>query len=138
MSKKVFILLVGVSVLVAAVLGWAWFSQSSPGPEASQPLELAEDTFVVRYDGATFSPQVIRVKNGTKVYFINESDGEQPMYIASDDHPTHEKYTGFDAAAMNGKFPATGENFEFVFKKSGRWGYHDHNLPPATGTVIVE
>mgnify|MGYP003338743037 CR=1 FL=1 len=141
MSKKMRkTLLIGAAFVatVPIISAWIWLTKPNPSSDNKAPLELAEETTVVRYDGATFSPQVIKVKAGSKVWYVNQSRLERPMYVASDDHPTHEKYAGFDAATVNGKFPAPGENFEFVFEKKGRWSYHDHNLPSATGTVIVE
>lgn len=124
------------SVLI--IMAWIWLTRPNPSTGNKTPLEFAEETTVVRYDGVTFSPQTIKVKTGSKVYFINESRAERPMYIATDDHPTHQQYAGFDAAAVKNKFPAPGENFEFVFEDKGRWGYHDHNFPSARGIIIVE
>lgn len=78
------------------------------------------------------------MRKGTKVLFLNESEQQRPMYVASDDHPTHERYPGFDTATVNQKFPAPNESFSFVFDRIGTWPYHDHNFPSARGIIIVE
>ncbi len=138
MSRKPFIV-IAVVVLIAtvAVIAWVWSQRLDPGSEdtISAPVQ---DTFLVRYDGTSFRPQTITVRKGTKVLFLNESNQRRPMYVASDDHPTHEGYQGFDTAAVNQKFPALGESFNFVFDRAGTWGYHDHNFPSARGIIIVE
>lgn len=138
MFRKPFIV-IAVVVLIAtvAVIAWVWSQRLDPGSEdtISAPVQ---DTFLVRYDGTSFRPQTITVRKGTKVLFLNESNEQRPMYVASDDHPTHEKYPGFDTAAVNQKFPPLGESFNFVFDRTGTWGYHDHNFPSAKGIINVE
>lgn len=138
MSRTKFIV-VGLAALLATVLGTAWIWSNQLDPGSTEPVAMpAEESYVVRYDGISFQPQKIKVREGTKVFFINESKQQRPMYVASDDHPTHERYSGFDAAAVNQKFPALSESFSFVFDRKGEWGYHDHNFASARGKVIVE
>ena len=48
----------------------------------------------VRYTNKGFIPPSIRVASGTMVEFINESDEE--MWVASNEHPSHEKLSTFD------------------------------------------
>lgn len=138
MSRKPFII-IGLVVLIAtvAVIAWAWSQRLDPGSgdTISTPVQ---DSFLVRYNGTSFQPQEITVRKGTKVLFLNESSQQRPMYVASDDHPTHERYPGFDTAAVNQKFPALSESFSYVFDRVGTWGYHDHNSPSARGIIIVE
>lgn len=124
-------------VALLVVAAWVWSLRPDSGSDAPLSAPVAE-TFLVRYDGLSFQPQNIKVRVGTKVFFVNESKQQRPMYIASDEHPTHENYPGFDAAAVNRKFPAMSESFSFVFDRTGTWGYHDHNYPSARGTIIIE
>lgn len=127
----------GVLILASLAVAWAWSARQQPG-SGGPATAPAEATFVIRYDGVSFQPSRIKVSPGTTVYFVNESDELRPMYVASDDHPTHEKYPGFDAAAARQKFPALGESFSFTMERPGTWGFHDHNFPVARGTIIVE
>ena len=81
--------------------------------------------------GGAFSPAVITVKKGTTVTWTNT--GSAQVWIASDPHPTHTDYPGFDSKAAIG----TGETYSFTFDKVGSWGYHNHLNPTVKGTVIV-
>lgn len=112
-------------------------------PDTERPAQTAEggqttSLATVRYDGRTFSPQRLRVPAGTRVTFVNVSGLERPLYIASDPHPTHENYPGFDARVINGgTLPQPGASQSFTFTRPGVWGYHDHNFPTAVGAVEV-
>jgi len=87
--------------------------------------------FEVTYDGENFSPASLTVKAGDVVFFKNDSSGS--FRPASDPHPSHTDYPGFDS-----KNPvAAGSRFEFKFTKVGTWGYHNHLNPSSKGTVIV-
>jgi plastocyanin len=87
---------------------------------------------VVRMEADSFSPPTITVQRGDTVTFENESGEDK--WPASDVHPTHEEYPGFDA----GKAVLDGESYEFMFDRPGRWGYHDHLKPEVKGTIVVE
>lgn len=129
----------GIAVVFIALSVWVWIVY--PRPDTGEQVKVStpvEETTVVRYDGFSFKPQEIKVRAGAKVFFVNESTEQRPMYVASDDHPTHENYQGFDTAAVNQKFPGLSESFSFVFDRKGEWGYHDHNFPAARGRIIVE
>ncbi|MBI5530317.1 MAG: cupredoxin domain-containing protein [Candidatus Doudnabacteria bacterium] len=86
----------------------------------------------VDFDGAQFSPSTITIKAGDYIMFKNKST--QDFWPASDPHPTHTGYPGFDS----GKAVAAGAKFNFQFDKVGSWGYHDHLNPIIKGTVIVK
>ncbi len=138
MSRKPFII-VGLVFFIAivVVIAWIWFQPLDPGSEGTTRAPV-QDSFLVRYDGTSFQPQEITVRIGTTVLFLNESSQQRPMYVASDDHPTHERYPGFDTAVVNQKLPALSESFSYVFDRAGTWGYHDHNFPSARGIIIVK
>ncbi len=82
--------------------------------------------------GGTFSPATITVKQGTTVTWTNT--GTAKVWIASDPHPTHTDYPGFNSGTDIG----AGESWSFTFDKKGTWGYHNHLNPTAKGTVVVE
>ena len=86
----------------------------------------------VRYTNEGFKPPSIRVASGTMVEFINESDEE--MWVASNEHPSHEKLSTFDQFRGSKK----GSIYRYIFDKKGTWEYHDHFVPSFEGVVIVE
>ena len=98
----------------------------------------------VTYDGASFSPASVTIKQGGTVNFVDESGN--PMWLASNPHPAHSGYDGTSrqthcAAGYVGPKPfdecSSGTNFSFMFGKIGSWGYHDHFNSSANGTVVV-
>lgn len=79
-----------------------------------------------------FSPATITIKKGDYIQFVNkDSDTHWP---ASNPHPVHDGYPGFDAK----KALRQNEKYRFQFTRTGTWGYHDHLNPSKSGTVIVE
>jgi plastocyanin len=107
---------------------------NDPGRFSSGEGEaLAPDIQVwqIDYDGSQFAPKTLNIKVGDYVIFKNT--GTTSFWPASDPHPTHTGYSGFDA----GKAVAVGGKYQFQFEKVGTWGFHDHLNPSAVGTVIV-
>jgi plastocyanin len=87
--------------------------------------------FEIARTAGGWEPSTLTVERGSTVLFVNESaDGAWP---ASDVHPTHELYPGFDA--QRGVPP--GQSWSYTFERAGRWGYHDHLSPETTGVVEV-
>ena len=87
---------------------------------------------VVTFTDNGFEPSTLTVKAGDTVEFENESGDD--FWPASNVHPTHELYPGFDAQ----KTILDGDSYEFTFDRVGRWGYHDHLNPDIQGTIVVE
>lgn len=86
---------------------------------------------VVRVTKDSFEPSEINIKSGTRVVFINETGGYS--WPASDQHPSHTDYPEFDA-----KVPMKdGEVWPFVFKRVGKWSFHDHLGPAKKGVIKV-
>lgn len=88
--------------------------------------------FAVHITSAGFSPSTITISKGDYVQFINDDTASH--WVASDPHPTHTDYPGFDAKGAI----TTGKYFRFQFEKIGTWGYHDHFNPSTKGTVVVK
>ncbi|MFA5933835.1 MAG: hypothetical protein WC795_01250 [Candidatus Paceibacterota bacterium] len=87
---------------------------------------------VVTYTDNGFSPGVLTVAIGTKVKFINESNGG--MWVASAPHPTHTALPGFDEKMAVQK----GGTYEYTFTKEGTWKYHNHVSANHYGSIIVK
>ncbi len=56
------------------------------------------------------------------------------VWVASNPHPTHTEYPGFDA----GRPYVKDEEFAFKFMNAGTFGYHNHYDPSQGGTVVVQ
>jgi len=157
MSNKIFI---GLVVLAAGVLvGWFYFKgktvlptylkrtvQTTPTPAGSnlgapetisgtagngmEKGDVAARSVVTLTDKG-FSPSPVTVKAGTTVTFVSESP--DPMWVASDPHPTHTLLPGFDQL----KSVENGGTYEYTFIKVGTWTYHNHMMPAVKGSVVV-
>ncbi len=102
---------------------------ASPSTEQSPTVPAASS---VTYSDQGFSPKTVTIKSGMTVTWTNKNvDG---MWVASDPHPTHTDYPGFDAL----KSIPTDGTYSFTFTKTGTWGYHNHLNPSQKGTVIVQ
>jgi plastocyanin len=112
-----------------------------------RPTTNVENVTTVTYTDSGFSPQTVTVDVGDTVRW--ESEASSPMWVGSDQHPTHTEYSGnsLNQHCENGDQTeaafdqcSTGETFTFTFEKAGEWGYHNHRYRPQTytGTVIVE
>ena len=78
-----------------------------------------------------WEPATLAIARGDTVEFVNAS-GED-AWPASDVHPTHEVYPGFDAERG---VPA-GSSWSYTFDRAGSWSFHDHLAPEAKGVVVV-
>jgi plastocyanin len=87
---------------------------------------------VVKITDEGFDPATLTVASGDTVTFENESSDDS--WPASDVHPTHQLYPGFDAK----KPLLPGDSYSFTFTKAGSWGYHNHLEPDVKGTIVVE
>lgn len=91
----------------------------------------SSDIVNVVYTNAGFSPKEISVKKGQKVRFTNLSD--KRMWVASDEHPSHDIYPEFDQKSNTMKEGT----YEFTFDKIGVWGYHNHSGASDIGKITV-
>jgi plastocyanin len=102
-------------------------SSGSSVSSASSSIAAA----MVTYTGSGFIPPILSVDSGTTVRFYNASNAA--FWPASDPHPAHTDYPGFDALRSYG----TGESYYFTFLRTGTWGYHNHLNPTQTGSIVV-
>ena len=89
------------------------------------------DRYVITMDSGGFHPASITIRTQDSIRFENSGDGDR--WPASNNHPTHDIYPGFDA----GKPIAAQDTWDFVFTKEGSWNYHDHLHPEQRGVIIV-
>jgi plastocyanin len=87
---------------------------------------------VVQIEDDGFHPQTLTIDAGDTVLFENKSSDD--AWPASNVHPTHLLYPGFDAK----KPLLPGDSYSFTFTKTGSWGYHNHLEPDVQGTIVVK
>lgn len=78
-----------------------------------------------------FTPKSVHIAQGETVRFLNKSS--HSFWPASDNHPAHDLYEGFDA----GRPIEPGESWNFTFTDEGVWWFHDHLRPYFRGYVAV-
>ncbi|HEY4694792.1 MAG TPA: hypothetical protein VIH52_02400 [Candidatus Nanoarchaeia archaeon] len=93
------------------------------------PFSSGEVTVHISKSG--FSPQEVTPKKGQTVRWVN--DDQTLHWPASNPHPTHELYLGFDP----GEPISPGGEWSFKFNNLGEWRYHDHLQPDKFGLVKV-
>lgn len=103
----------------------------SQTPTPTPTATPAAKTVTVNITSSGFSPNSVTINKGDTVKFVNTDTTTH--WPASDPHPTHTDYPGFDA----NKALTNGASYSFTFAKVGTWGYHDHLKPTLHGTVIV-
>ena len=119
-----------VALLVGAfVLGTALFVLSRQDTQAVPGL-VAGDTAIVLTDTG-FEPREVHIAKGSTVTFSTTRD--IPFWPASDPHPSHGMYRGFDPVGPI----QPGETWSFTFDTTGEWEFHDHLRSYYTGTVYV-
>ncbi len=102
---------------------------SEPSLPVESNAEVAHNE--IGYNGTDFEPKRLEVKPGDHVMFINRSDDF--VWPASNIHPTHEIYPGFDPEL--GLEP--GQSWSFVFDRPGEWRFHNHLQPNQGGLIVV-
>lgn len=147
--NKIIIAIIGILVIVLG--GYLFFKSTyQPVPVNQMPNQQVPSTSetttvqspvvqaptvkenVVIHTDAGFSPATLRIKKGERVIFKNE--GTRSMWVASNPHPVHSDYPGFDAKRTYAK----GESYSFSFIYSGNWKYHNHLNPTEGGVIVVE
>ncbi len=111
-------------------------------PVTTHPTVPTSALKIVTYNGSTFSPAKITIKEGDTVKFVDTTSA--PMWVASNAHPTHTAYSGTsviqhcpdtNGTAFDQCTPGT--SYTFTFLQVGSWGYHNHLNKGSTGTIIV-
>lgn len=104
----------------------------SPSPTSVKPEAIELTSLEIVVSDTSVTPKDSKVKKGSVVTFVNK--GTKTHWIASDPHPTHTDYSGFDPQ----RGIAPGQSWSFTFDKVGLWKFHDHLQPTLRGSIIVE
>ena len=86
----------------------------------------------VLYVQDNFLPQVLQVKVGATIHFINQSDSD--LQVVSDPHPAHSILPDFNAQRAYEK----GEVYSYTFIRPGTFPYHNESNTAKTGLIVVE
>ena len=123
--------MLGVALLLLVACG-----APAPEPTAVIAEPPAADVRVrgatVRYLDDGFDPDRVAAEAGGEVTFVNESGVS--FWPASNIHPTHQVYPGFDVLGPI----AQGGSWTFTFDRPGEWRYHNHLDPGQGGVIVVE
>jgi plastocyanin len=153
MKKEGVIGIVIALIVIVVLLGFGLFSNlstdtnpelpleedSETGEESNQETEeeivvetpLVVEKFVEITSSGSFVPETLTISQGDRVTWTNE--GSRSVWPASNNHPTHKLYLGFDSL----KGLKLGGSYSFTFNEVGTWKYHDHLRSSVRGTVIV-
>ena len=104
-------------------------SESVRGENKKTDLPAGRQIVAITDNG--FSPREISVPLNSEVIFINNASDS--IWIASDNHPTHELYPAFDTRSPI----LPGKTWSFFPQKAGVWSYHNHLNPKQTGVLEV-
>lgn len=128
LQKWVFILIVAVVFLAGAVL----FLHTSLRSDTGTFDGLGQRNVGVVLTDEGFVPQSIRIQEGTTVTFTTTRKNE--FWPASNPHPSHFIYSGFDPREPI----QPGNSWSYTFERVGVHGYHDHIRSYFTGIIYVE
>jgi plastocyanin len=87
---------------------------------------------VVRHETGVFTPRRVTILAGERLTFENAS--YVPIWPASNIHPSHQVYPGFDALGP----VEPGATWSYTFDRPGVWRYHNHLAPDQGGVIVVE
>lgn len=119
---KKFLIVAGFLIILGLFLVFRPGQKNVVTPSNSTQVEVTN---------ADFNPQSLKIKKSETVTWMNKSD--EPIWPASNIHPTHQVYAEFDP-----KRPIkSGDSWSFDFEKAGVWRYHDHLAPQKTGVIEV-
>lgn len=148
MISKILIVLAAIAVVVAAAVLLSGKNtnkkpseqtttqtqqQTTTTPTVGSPTATGgamQESVTVTVTASGFNPQVVSIKAGTKVVWVNKSG--QTVNVSSDPHPTHTAYPPLNLGNFD-----DGEQVSLIFDKPGRYGYHNHLDASQTGTVEV-
>ncbi len=118
-KKNKFFILGGIITALLIVVAFLWQREEA-------------NIYIIELRENGFYPPTLSVPTGTTVTFTTR--GTTRFWPASDPHPTHENYKGFDP----GQPIEPDESWNFTFNESGIWKYHDHLRPYFIGEIAVQ
>lgn len=130
MKPKLLIAIAGI--IIIAVLG-SWTYSNNPQSDKVSVKKQAQplpEEVQVTLSAQGFSPQETKIKVGTAVRWKNISGEKQT--VNSDDYPTNQLHKELNFGIFE-----DGSSVVYIFKKSGKFGYHNQFKPDQKGVIIV-
>lgn len=125
-----------ISILIAAVLitavlvVWATTNNSKTKDQVvKKPAQLPREVVIALDKKGFFPPEKI-INAGTAVRWKNISGEKQT--VNSDDYPTNQLHKELNFGIFE-----DGSSVVYIFKKSGKFGYHNQLKPDQKGIIIV-
>ncbi len=119
-----------IEKLIQSKLSIPFSKQTQIKIERDKPIGLPENTFRVAVTDQGFTPQIISIKKGGTIIWINQT--KNAVSINSDPHPTHTSFPLLNLGNV-----AVGASVKQTFSKEGTYTYHNHLNPAQIGTIIV-
>jgi len=111
------------ALLAAAALPAATPAASARHAKTSAPAKNTPAAPTVHISNFTFSPQVLKIRAGQTVTWVNDDD--IPHNVTAVDK------------SFKSKVLDTGESFSFTFPRAGTYAYFCGLHPHMTGSVVV-
>ena len=127
---KLFLLLFLVVALVF-VSGCTQYGGQTQPSTTTAPAQPTSTGNTIEITSSGFNPNTLTINSGDTVAFVNRDT--RPHWPASNPHPVHTDYSGFDAR----RGLTQGESYSFTFTRKGTFGFHDHLNPSLGGTITV-
>lgn len=133
MKKLPAVLVFVVLVLIALVYTFSAKQVIAPKGENEVPeaQEAPEGKNVVLVTDKGFEPQVLGVKAGETVTWINTSN--KTVNVSSDTHPIHTLFPFLNIGNIG-----TNTSASATVEEPGTYTYHNHLDPTKTGTVVAQ
>ncbi len=128
-----------ISIIVLVIVGVGYFVLSKPNTSIENTTNATPQnndrvlkTIDILITASGFTPSSVTIHKGETVKFTNTDSS--PHWPASNPHPSHTGYAGFDALRP----VPPGQSYSFKFERLGKFGFHDHLDPSLGGTVTVQ
>ena len=103
---------------------------TSQPPTSPPPISSGQTITVTINSSGSYSQLNLTINKGDTIKWVNNDNKKH--WPASDPHPQHTNYSGFDSGGIN-----QGGSWSFTFNNKGSWGWHDHQFPSTTGIITV-
>lgn len=135
MNTKMIAIIAGVAAVMLVLIGFLAYRTMDSANQDGTSNTSQQDTndmveVFIQADG--FSPETLRIKEGTTVRWVNVDS--QPHYVVSNPHPEHDGLNGLDSIEPLGP----DSSYDYTFFNTGTYGYHDENNVLFNGEVVVE
>lgn len=131
MNKKFVIL--GVILIATISVFFLWNEASKRATKSTSETKkagLLPKEVTVALDKNGYSPNTVTIKAGSAVRWKNVSGEKQT--VNSDNYPTNQLHRELNFGIFE-----TGSSVVYIFKNSGKYGFHNQFHPEQKGEVIV-